>query len=85
MAGSYQHMISRSGRLLGNERFCGMIENLGDAYEAAEECYGMIWHLASLVVRQQGRAPERRALLEVIEEATRNHKAGLKLGGVSGR
>lgn len=85
MAGSWLHMTSRSGRLLGNERFCQMIENLGDAYEAAEQCYGMAWYLASLVIQQQGRAPERQAILEVIEDATRNHKAGLKLGGVSGR
>lgn len=49
-----------------------MIENLGDAYEAVEEMYGMIWLLA------EG-DPQR------VEEARRNYTDGLKLapGGSS--
>ena len=46
MAGSWRHMTTKSGKLRSNASFTGMIENLGDAYEAAEECYGMIWFLA---------------------------------------
>lgn len=46
MAGSYNHIIDDEGNLLENEKFVGMIENLGDAYEMAEELYGMIWYLA---------------------------------------
>lgn len=47
MAGSYNHCVTKSGRLLSNESFVDMIENLGDAYEAVEEFYGMIWFLAN--------------------------------------
>jgi hypothetical protein len=36
MAGSWKHMITKSGKLRSNESFTGMIENLGDAYEAQE-------------------------------------------------
>jgi hypothetical protein len=46
MAGSYSHIVDNNGRLLSNEDFIDMIENLGDAYEMAEEMYGMIWYLA---------------------------------------
>jgi hypothetical protein len=48
MAGSYNHIVNNKGDLLNNERFVGMIENLGDAYEAVEEMYGMIWWLAHM-------------------------------------
>lgn len=47
MAGSWRHMTTKSGKLRSNESFTAMIENLGDAYEAAEECYGMVWYLAA--------------------------------------
>jgi hypothetical protein len=46
MAGSYNHIVDDDGNLLDNERFVGMIENLGDAYEMAEHMFGMIWFLA---------------------------------------
>lgn len=42
MAGSYSHIVDEQGRFIGTR----LIENLGDAYEALEECYGMIWLLA---------------------------------------
>lgn len=46
MAGSYNHCIDeKSGNLLSPELMDGMIENLGDAYEAIEEMYWMIHHL----------------------------------------
>jgi len=46
MAGSYRHVTDERGLLREGESFAGMIENLGDAYEAVEEMYGMIWLLA---------------------------------------
>ena len=47
MAGSYNHIINkRTGGLLKPEKMEGMIENLGDAYEAIEECFWMIQVLA---------------------------------------
>lgn len=41
MAGSYKHIINIDGS------FCGidLIDNLGDAHEALEECYEMIQYL----------------------------------------
>lgn len=46
MAGSYRHVVDDDGRLRDNEAFLVGIENLGDAYEAVEEMYGMVWWLA---------------------------------------
>lgn len=48
MVGSYNHCVDNDGNLLSNDRMMisgAMIENLGDAYEAIEEMYGMIWYL----------------------------------------
>lgn len=66
MAGSWNHAVTKNYKLLNNENFCDMIENLGDAYEMAEEMYGMIWFLAD------GDAAR-------VEEARRAYKVGLNL------
>jgi hypothetical protein len=78
-------MTTETGKLLNNENFCGMVENLGDAYEASEECFGMIWWLAGCVAKFE--ADERGVsdvyrdeVLGVIKRAASNHKEGLKLG-----
>jgi hypothetical protein len=47
MAGSYNHAVTAAGNLRSNESFVDHIENLGDAYEMAEEMHAMIWYLAS--------------------------------------
>jgi hypothetical protein len=47
MAGSYKHVVNNNGNLRSNESFEQVIGNLGDAYEAIEEMYGMIWWLAT--------------------------------------
>lgn len=47
MAGSYLHAVTDEGDLLDPEDFVDFIENLGDAYEMAEEMFGMIWWLAA--------------------------------------
>ncbi len=44
MAGSYEHAVTKAGNLRSSDSWT--IENLGDAYEMAEEMYGMIWWLA---------------------------------------
>lgn len=44
MAGSYRHIINRDGSFIGDD-LTEMIENLGDAHEALEECYDMIQYL----------------------------------------
>jgi anti-sigma regulatory factor (Ser/Thr protein kinase) len=46
MAGSYNHCVADDGQLFTPKDLVQMIENLGDAYEAIEEMYGMIWLLA---------------------------------------
>jgi hypothetical protein len=83
MAGSWQHMTTKSGKLRNSESFCGMIENLGDAYEAAEECYGMTWFLANtLATGDSTEAPSRARVLEIILQAEANYQHGLRIGGV---
>lgn len=44
MAGSYRHCIVSTE----DQRFAGvrLLDHLGDAYEALEEMYGMVWLLA---------------------------------------
>jgi hypothetical protein len=75
MAGSYSHIVTPQGNLVSNERFVGMIENLGDAYEMTEEMYGMIWWLANITPSEVADSqPE-----ELVERARQNYKAGLKL------
>ena len=86
MAGSWRHMTTRTGKLRRNDSFVQMIENLGDAYEAAEECYGMIWWLAANVLtgtaEGDARPLSRDRILAVIAEAEAHYREGLELGGV---
>lgn len=81
MAGSWEHMTTRSGKLRSNETFTGMIENLGDAYEAAEQCYGMVQFLAERLAGLDTE-PCRLSRQEWIGEAREYYRTGLKLGGV---
>jgi len=77
-------MTGRTGRLLNNENFTQMIENLGDAYEAAEQCYGMVWWLAGRLAQiadREGR-PSREQVRAIVTEARENYRDGLRLGGV---
>jgi hypothetical protein len=72
MAGSYNHIVDRRGNLLDNERFVGMIETLGDAYEMAEQLYGMVWWLAfNLELDAQDAR-------EVVEQARLQYRRGLE-------
>lgn len=67
MAGSYKHAVYEpTGELLNNDDFADFIETIGDAYEMAEEMYGMIWLLAG------GDAAR-------VEDAHRNYLRGLQL------
>jgi hypothetical protein len=73
-------MTTRQGKLRNNESFCSMIENLGDAYEAAEECYGMVWYLAArLAAIHAGEQGQARYWVKAAEE---HYQDGLRLGGV---
>ncbi|QED11644.1 hypothetical protein PP914_gp155 [Arthrobacter phage Qui] len=76
MAGSYNHAVSkRAGKLLNNQNFTGMIENLGDAYEMAEEMYGMIHYLAAKVERLTDDQMQK----DIVEEARKNYRRGLQM------
>lgn len=71
MAGSYNHITDDDGNLLDNEAFLERIENLGDAYEMAEELYDMIKRLRSAAARaleraQVGDAMEAEMILEQV-------------------
>lgn len=79
MAGSYKHVVTRGGNLVSNERFVQMIENLGDAYEAVEEMYGMLWMLASLVT------PDPEGQVEWVKWAQENYRVGLTIAKKSNR
>lgn len=47
VAGSYKHVCKKNGKFRDDfDDFAGMIENLGDAYEACEMMHFMIGHLA---------------------------------------
>ena len=70
MAGSYRHVTNDDGQLLDNESFLETIDNLGDAYEAVEEMYGMIWYLAN-----QHASPPMTKL--VVDTAAANYQQGL--------
>lgn len=64
MAGSYNHCVNKDGTL--DLPRLSRIENLGDAKEAIEEMYGMIWFLAT------GRT-------DAVEIARQNYKIGIKM------
>jgi hypothetical protein len=86
MAGSYSHATTRSGNLRSNESFVGMIENLGDAYEMAEEMYGMIWALAYEAVRYAGSpTPTPEALRATVERARLSYERGLEIAREANR
>lgn len=74
MAGSYNHIVNSKGDFLDNERFVQRVENLGDAYEMAEELFGMIWWLACMAQEAPVMSAE-----ELVEHARRNYNVGLQL------
>ena len=80
MAGSYDHVTTKKGKLRNPKTFSQMIENLGDAYEAIEEMYGMIQILAEDAANEQSGAQADRNLF--IQSACDRYKEGLRIGGV---
>jgi hypothetical protein len=60
MAGSYNHLLDEQGRF-----HMDLIENLGDAHEALEECFGMIQVLTG-------------GDTAAIEQARLNYRDGLR-------
>lgn len=89
MAGSYNHVVNNDGTLMDNDRMMisgAMIENLGDAYEAIEEMYGMIWFLAHQAVAPHIPLEQfqylhyaREMVKDIVETARQNYKDGLEV------
>lgn len=75
MAGSYNHCVKDDGSLRTPEDMGRMLENGGDAYEAVEEMYGMIWFLADQLDHLLRREPT----AALVEEARKNYKFGIEL------
>lgn len=67
MAGSYNHCVDEQGRFVGVRH----LDNLGDAYEALEEMYGMIWFFAEELASMSATS------LEWVEWAQEHYKDGL--------
>jgi hypothetical protein len=72
MAGSWDHITTKSGKFQGTR----LIDNLGDAYETLEQCYGMIQWLAEQIALETN--SDRPA---VIVDAQAHYKDGLATGG----
>ena len=72
MAGSYHHVVDSDGLLLSNRKFIGMIENLGDAYEMAEDRVGRLVLLLGLC-RPAGAAGQAPGQLPAHGELLRRH------------
>lgn len=80
MAGSYNHIVNDEGQLLSNKEFVGMIENLGDAYEMAEEMYGMIWFLAVALSKEHNTDVKRKPTDPdiLVKMAAHHYKNGIE-------
>jgi len=79
MAGSYNHVVTKKGKLRAPDDLLGMLEarGRGDVYEAVEEMYGMIWFLAHEIGIENGSdSPE--FVAKVVEEARLNYREGLE-------
>lgn len=81
MAGSFNHVTTKKGKLISPEKFPSMIENLGDAYEVIEEMYGMIWVLAENIANDSfGAGAGPKIYVEGAEDA---YKRGLEVAKVA--
>lgn len=83
MAGSWNHTVEKpSGKLLAPEDLTGMLEcRSGDVYEYAEEAYGMVWYLATLLAHVPG---SQRTPAECVERARTHYQEGLAMSPGTG-
>lgn len=75
MAGGWSSITTDDGKFR-SETFAQLIDNLGDAWEAAEMCFGMVQYLAASLSDLKEFTRE-----EWVEMAEENWKAGLRIGG----
>ena len=81
MAGSWNHSITRDGQLRDPSALRMALETGGDVWEYAEECYGMVWYLASALSIRLGVPVE-----QLIEEARVHFRQGVEMSpGVEGK
>lgn len=73
MAGSWNHSVANDGQLLNSSDLRVMLENGGDVWEYAEECYGMVWYLAKQLSVCIGVPVE-----QLIEEARTHYSQGVE-------
>lgn len=83
MAGSYYHIVDKKGNFTHVTEPANTIENLGDATEALEELYGMIWWLAHHHVNDPTKKPRKGATsaspAELVEIARQEYLEGLAI------
>lgn len=85
MAGSYRHITTKKGKLRAPGR--NLLDNLGDANEAIEELYGMVWYLAEgLADVMEASATDKQTDKEraqtrarIVEDARLHYKDGLEV------
>jgi len=75
MAGSWGHITTDDGNFR-SDTFWDGIENLGDAWEASQMCFGMVQFLASKLALAGEFTRE-----EWVEMAEESWKEGLRIGG----
>lgn len=73
MAGSFNHVVDKQGVLRKNS----LLDHMGDAAEAIEEMYGMIWYLADIIANEQSGSAADASLY--VEDARQNYKKGLEV------
>lgn len=88
MAGSYNHVVvPRTGNLKSNEGVVASLETFGDAFEAVEEMFGMIWWLAcegvnmseiEKIAVESDPTDRFKRVKEWVEKARQNYNDGLE-------
>lgn len=73
MAGSWKGIVNQDGKFIG----VALLDNLGDAYEALEECYGMIHYLAKFI-SEEGTGGLGAPNKEIVAYAHEHYKDGLR-------
>ena len=74
MAGSYKHCVDDQGGFTGVR----LLDDLGDAWEALEEMYGMIWYLAFEHAQYAGDEHREAETADLVEEARQNYALGIE-------
>ena len=75
MAGSWEHITDEAGGFRGT----ALIDNVGDAYEALEQCYGMVQLLAN-ALEDAGMVSSLVTRQDYIGWAAEHYEAGLDIG-----